>query len=270
MVDNETSSCDAGVAEKLPWLLNGSLEAEERDAVVRHLGTCSDCRRALEDCRSLGDAAAAHPPIDLLLDAAEGRPLAAEDRALLDAHRGSCAQCSAEWNALSVPASPIVRDRSVPEARFWRPLAIAAAFAALALGLGWWSNVATLREAASPVSSTAPHVPTVAVVTAELVPEEPTRAGVEPDRPPVFVGEDTEFLAVVLLPTIVTTAGFDLTIEGARGWRFDAVEPGADGVVTVLVPADELVDGDYVLTLRDGAASEVFALRVERARRAAP
>jgi predicted anti-sigma-YlaC factor YlaD len=39
-------TCDQAI-ERLPWLLNGSLEPAEREEVQGHLTTCAACREAL-------------------------------------------------------------------------------------------------------------------------------------------------------------------------------------------------------------------------------
>jgi hypothetical protein len=40
------------VWELLPWQVNGTLAAEERELVERHLATCAECRDELERCRA--------------------------------------------------------------------------------------------------------------------------------------------------------------------------------------------------------------------------
>lgn len=71
--------------ELLPWLVNGSLRAAERDAVEQHARTCIACRRELKEQQRLHAALRAQPAVhvsanaglerlDDLLDAAPPRP----------------------------------------------------------------------------------------------------------------------------------------------------------------------------------------------------
>lgn len=55
----ESAHCVAHRAarESLPWLLNGSLDGAELDAVAAHLRVCADCRQELEMLRALRAAA---------------------------------------------------------------------------------------------------------------------------------------------------------------------------------------------------------------------
>ena len=43
------------VAELLPWFVNGTLSAEERETVESHLGECLVCRRELEACCEIAE-----------------------------------------------------------------------------------------------------------------------------------------------------------------------------------------------------------------------
>ncbi len=103
--------------ELLPWVVNGSLEGEERRRVEEHLASCLACRREVKQLQELRQevkqASAASPPGEAGLERLMRR--AARDRAPA---RGS-----------------------------WRPLigALAAALVA-AVGIGWW----TLMEAPAP------------------------------------------------------------------------------------------------------------------------
>lgn len=49
--------------ELLPWLVNGSLQPAERDAVEQHVRTCILCRRELKEQQGLQDAIAAQPAV---------------------------------------------------------------------------------------------------------------------------------------------------------------------------------------------------------------
>lgn len=62
MSDPITHSC---AFELLPWLVNSSLFAEERDAVEQHVRSCLSCRRELKEQQRLRTAVRAQPTIHL-------------------------------------------------------------------------------------------------------------------------------------------------------------------------------------------------------------
>jgi len=51
--------------ELLPWLVNGSLGAEERDIVEQHVGSCLACHRELKEQQRLRAALRAQPVVHL-------------------------------------------------------------------------------------------------------------------------------------------------------------------------------------------------------------
>ena len=53
--------CDR-TTERLPWLLNGSLDPEETAAVRRHLADCELCQKELSETRLAGQIFGAHLP----------------------------------------------------------------------------------------------------------------------------------------------------------------------------------------------------------------
>src|SRR5690242_2639193 len=88
-------NCDDAI-EFLPWLLNGSLEAGERDEVRRHLATCERCRAALTDTRDAWGIFSQHLPSEALVALAYGETPAGIDPVLAERHLASCPQCAAE------------------------------------------------------------------------------------------------------------------------------------------------------------------------------
>ena len=52
-------NCDDAI-ERLPWLLNGTLEEEEGRQVQAHLETCERCRTALAETRDAWRIFAGH------------------------------------------------------------------------------------------------------------------------------------------------------------------------------------------------------------------
>lgn len=92
------------VADLLPWLVNGTLEADERLRVEEHLARCDACRGELDATRSTFELYATHLPPWVLTAYAEdpgarryhpgdGPPL---ERALVDAHLAHCPTCREE------------------------------------------------------------------------------------------------------------------------------------------------------------------------------
>src|SRR6059058_1585796 len=88
-------NCDDAI-EFLPWLLNGSLEARERDEVRRHLTDCERCRAALNDTREAWTVFSQHLPGEALVALAYGEAPAGVDPALAERHLASCPECAAE------------------------------------------------------------------------------------------------------------------------------------------------------------------------------
>jgi len=146
-------TCDQAI-ELLPWLLNGTLEAGERDEVRRHLETCSRCREALAETRQAFDVFDQHLPSLTLVALAHGEPPA--DAALAERHLASCPQCSAELelarmsrrleedgNIALFPGKPVRQTGREPRA--WRAAALAAGLAGL-VATGGWLQSATRNE----------------------------------------------------------------------------------------------------------------------------
>jgi anti-sigma factor RsiW len=86
----------AGIEERLPWLLNGTLPPEERRTVEAHLATCAACAAALAATRRASTLFAAHPEAGSLVDYAFGLPVAAESRVALELHLAHCSACREE------------------------------------------------------------------------------------------------------------------------------------------------------------------------------
>jgi len=100
--------------ELLPWLVNGSLGAEERDAVEQHVRSCLACHRELKEQQRLRAALRAQPDVHL------------------------SPQTNFEKLARSLDGRPV--HRTQPARRFTPLLrfAAAAAVAAIAVGAVLW------------------------------------------------------------------------------------------------------------------------------------
>jgi len=157
-------TCEHAI-EHLPWLLNGSLAAGERDEVWHHLESCESCRRALTETREAWSVFAQHLPSQNLVALAWGEP---PSEAVLE-HLASCPQCAAdlelakmsrrleeEDNIALFPAAQPQKETGRAY-RGWRAAAIAAGLAGLIAAGGWFQ---ALRQpvwtAAAPP---APRVP---------------------------------------------------------------------------------------------------------------
>lgn len=102
------ASAHQRTVELLPWLVNGSLEAGERQAVESHLADCSDCRDELIATRDAFEVYAAHLPTEALITYAENPEVGgysvlgeggrshAVDRRLIERHLEQCAACREE------------------------------------------------------------------------------------------------------------------------------------------------------------------------------
>lgn len=143
-------NCDQAI-EFLPWLLNGTLEAGERDEVRRHLADCERCRAALNDTREAWTTFDQHLPSDALVALAYGEAPQGIDSALAERHLASCPQCAAELELARMSrrleeddkVMPFPGPRPVNEERdrgyrSWRAAAMAAGFAGLVAATGWF------------------------------------------------------------------------------------------------------------------------------------
>jgi putative zinc finger protein len=164
-------TCDQAI-ELLPWLLNGTLDAAERDEVRRHLASCESCRQALRATRDTWDLFDQHIPSQDLVALAWGDRPAGIDPALAEAHLASCPQCAAELELArmsrrleeegNVAVFP-VRTRteeaqsSRTPARIWRAMAIAATLAFAVTSGAWFYT--SQQASASARTAQAPPAP---------------------------------------------------------------------------------------------------------------
>jgi anti-sigma factor RsiW len=143
-------NCDQAI-EFLPWLLNGTLEATERDEVEQHLATCERCRAALKDTQDAWTIFNQHIPSAALVALAYGEIPAGVDPAVAERHLAACPECAAELELTrtsrrleeddKIAVFPGARSRQEPVAdrgsRTWRAAALAAGLAGLVAGTGW-------------------------------------------------------------------------------------------------------------------------------------
>lgn len=144
----------------LPWLLNGTLESQEREEVRQHLRTCDDCRRALSQTQAAWRLFEEHLPAEALIALAYGEAPTGLDPATVERHLASCPQCAAELELArmsrrledddNVALFPVARPQGVRsgESRKWRSAALAAGLAG-AVALSGWIHSARQLDLAS-------------------------------------------------------------------------------------------------------------------------
>lgn len=140
-------SCETAL-ERLPWLLNGTLEPEERREVMEHLAGCEGCRAALADTRFAWQVFAEHLPVADLIAAAAGEPTATP-RELFESHLAECPQCAADLETarssrLLLQNEEVAVLRQAPPR--WRSAALAASLAGIVAATGWVHSSREIRS----------------------------------------------------------------------------------------------------------------------------
>lgn len=157
-IDNSTPMDHTAVIERLPWLVNGTLDIDEEQRVREHLEACESCRTELQATREGFDVFDAHLPTEVLLSHAWGEDTG-WPRETVERHLASCPRCAEELEMveegrerLNAP-SPFDPPRDLPfpppralTGNTWRYAALAATVL-LVLGLGgWWNTWHSGRE----------------------------------------------------------------------------------------------------------------------------
>jgi hypothetical protein len=102
----------------LPWLLNGSLEPDERRALEKHLGGCAACRKELEQTRRAAAVYGAHLPSAEIGALAWERPLSEVDPEIARRHLESCEGC-AEGLRLARESRALEEGTGAPASAPW-------------------------------------------------------------------------------------------------------------------------------------------------------
>jgi len=164
----------AEVTTLLPWLLNGTLAAEEAEELRAHLRGCADCRRELRATTAAWALFDAHPPAAEVVAHALGTAPTSPDVAT---HLERCAACRLEVALVREEAGDEGEQREAPAQRQATPperagvpavavfapraasrsgarplLALAAAVLAVLVGAGWfltWQRLQTTDAAAA-------------------------------------------------------------------------------------------------------------------------
>lgn len=158
------SNCD-DMRGMLPWLLNGTLEGDERRRVIQHLSACEACRRELADTRLAAEIFDQHLPAAAILALAWDETPQGLDPESLEEHLASCPRCAAELELARMSRRleeedkivPLARRRTAPPApatawRGWKAAALAAGLAGVVAFSGWFATagrVRTLEEQAT-------------------------------------------------------------------------------------------------------------------------
>lgn len=290
------------VTERLPWLLNLSLPAEEDQQARGHVGSCASCARELEQVRLAAQVFGAHLSPGSLVQLAWDRPLTGLDADLAHRHLESCASCSEEL-ALARESRGLeaqARPRASPAASMaWRWGALAAALplafvggmlwrvtpdsadtaAAAAEKQGLQARIAALqseirREQESgealeqQVGRLTGPQPNVAVV--EVFPDSLALRSARPSQNRVAVEADAAW--VVLLLSSGKARSGPVVVEvrdqsGSTVWRGSGLRPGPLGGYTLAVPSTLLPNGRYAIGISTpgGRMIDRYPLEVSRA-----
>ncbi|MCP3962463.1 MAG: hypothetical protein GY719_31865 [bacterium] len=92
---NAAIDCPQAV-ELLPWLLNGTLESEEREELLGHLESCDGCRRELDEAAVAWQLLNRHVPSLAIAEYAHGLEPSDLSRERLEKHLALCPSCRQE------------------------------------------------------------------------------------------------------------------------------------------------------------------------------
>jgi hypothetical protein len=192
-----TMNCDQAT-ELLPWLVNDTLEAGERQQVLQHVAGCARCRAALADTRTVWRIFDWHPSAAELIaytTQSEGGAVAASVHARgVEEHLAACPACAAELELvragrlLSDPAAderiallPRRRDDAAAR-RTWRRSALAASVVGVLALSGWFESSRHARSleerlaATSAARGATPVSPTAAASSSAPAPSTGARS----------------------------------------------------------------------------------------------
>ncbi len=277
----------------LPWLLNDSLEPEERLAVVAQLREHPDLREELSETLAALELFGQHLSTETLVDFVFDLPR--DDRARIEEHLAACRDCAD--HAELVRASRSFEDRDVPPNRdshskeesnpkddcggellsfskptvpaYWRVATVAASLVAVLSLVGWLSSLGGPAEtiATRPVpgpETVGSSVPVGwnVVASVKLQPSNMTLRGAKPEKE-VILRSYIGYVALDLyVPDLERETTWAWAIENEEGEPFlisDAMEvPPNSGKpqthLMVLVPADRLAPGTFEVVLYFGTA----------------
>lgn len=277
------SSCSQWV-DLLPWLINGTLGGAEREAVLRHLDECPDCRR---ERGQLWDAAIAdglHPDPEALT-AFVLRSMEPARLAAVEQHLVRCGQCS-ELTSMAHEGLDRVRAIHDGGVRFdWRPAVAAAA----GMAAGWWlalfwvnagrletklksaeRQIESLNAGKAELSRRLELAlePRVNVVVVDLFPASFARRSGRTEGVPALLPVAPDAIALVLNSQAAPREGpFGARLFDSRGnlvWKSAPLVRQSQREFTIQFPPGFPAPGDYELRLVQGEREEVLEVYVFR------
>lgn len=258
------------VTERLPWLLNDTLPAAERAAVLLHLEECPECRLQLQDSAGVLEAMDNHPASERLVEYVFGAGMEIPERVSIGRHVASCARCSQEVDLLS-QSHKQMPSQSIWKARYIGIAAILAITASLGMLLSRIWQESHQREAvlAAQVRSLEEQIdrmsrPSAVGLVVDLLPLDARQrtASTMPATAAAGAGTETTFLLNSRLPRTASGCAIRLSSESRELWAAPQVARGANGEFLVRVPAGFLQPGPHRLTVSCGAAIETYAFTV--------
>jgi len=285
-------NCDQAI-EFLPWFLNDTLEAGEREEVRRHLETCSRCREALAETRGAWRIFDQHLPAETLVALALGETPTDLDPGLVERHLASCPRCAAELEMVTTsrrldeddkialfPGKPRRQSRETGTYRGWRATALAASLAGLVAVSGWvhsarqaerfeagLASQAQDRAGQTEIASVGTHPQAATVLS--VSPDEAVERGKAGQIADLPAGAPESVLALgSLRPN--SFHDYDAEIRGDSGgnplFTVHGVQRNQDGYYTLSVPKGSLKPGTYtiqVFGVEGGgrAALETYSVR---------
>jgi hypothetical protein len=248
------------VVERLPWLLNATLEGEELARVERHLETCAACRAERLRTEEAGRLFGLHP------DAAElaGIAFGAEPEGPAALHLEVCAECR-EALALARAAAALEGEPDAPAApppRARRTGRLAAAIAAglAAVALTW--AVTATRQADRLEEALREQTRGRAALDRELA-AAGTEAGRARARAEASERELARAVGARALPGVVELLPHGEVVRGASRADPPTAAPGAVLLLLATAPRSPAA-ARAVLTAADGATvATVEGLRLD-------
>lgn len=246
--------------ELLPWLLNGSLERDERRDLEGHLAWCAGCRAELAETVEIFEMTASHPPSGVLVDWVVGRDVPHAE--LVERHVADCPACADEVDLVReaieleafVPVTETTASSSVVR---WRRAALGAAAVAVlglaALVASWMPGGFLMRNSGSSIGPA--NVPVV-----EVFPDGFTLRGGDD----AVTVKDGDAVALILATRIdgewdgYRLRVLDMSDRELR--RLDGLIRQKTDDFTVLLPAADLPAGEIRLIIdgsKDGSWTEL-------------
>ncbi len=258
-------------AESLPWLLNGTLDAEEARRVREHLAGCSDCREALRQTRTVWALQEGHLPVETIVDYALGGFQDPDLDGLVERHLKSCDRCSAEVDGVRRNPQPsaveieedlrygaVRGDPASGRATAWRYAALAATLAALLVGVGWLRSEWQRQELTARIAQLSG--PQINIPWFELL---PSTVGAVLRGEAVAAGERNETAippeaTIVWLRLLSGESGCGarcavevLTDQGQAVWSTGGLVPDEFGHLTFALPRSYLPTGEFTIHVFD-------------------